>query len=237
MKKKNKIVKAIILAGGYSRRMNLRLPKQLAKIDNKPILAYSIDAFEKCRQIDSIILAVHKKYILKFRNLIKKYAYKKIEQLVIGGKTRQQSVFNALRETNNCDYVVIHDGVRPFVTQRVILRVIKAVKRFGAVTCAVKVVDTMVEAKQGFIDSVHCRDRLWHLQTPQAFKFDLVLQAHQNSRAKRIFDASDDAQLLLGLKRKVKLIEGSYKNIKITTKSDLLLAKRLKKVRRTMSLQ
>ena len=225
---KNKAIKAIILAGGYSKRMNLKTPKQLVKIDNKPLLAYTLGVFERCKSIDSIILVVHKRYILPCRNLVKKYRYKKVEQFCLGGRTRQQSVFNALKKIRDCDYVVIHDGVRPFVTQRIISRVIKAAKLFDAATCAVRATDTMVEAKGGYIGSVLCRDKLWRIQTPQAFKFDLIFKAHQKAKAKKVFDASDDAQLLLGLKKKVKLIKGSYKNIKITTKSDLVLAKRLK---------
>ncbi|MCQ9208470.1 MAG: 2-C-methyl-D-erythritol 4-phosphate cytidylyltransferase [Omnitrophica bacterium] len=224
---KDKVIKAIILAGGYSRRMKLKVPKQLLKIEKKPILAYSLDAFERCKLIKSIVLVVHKKYVSQCRNLVKKYRYKKIEQLCLGGRTRQQSVFNALTRIKDCNYVIIHDGVRPFVTKKIISQVLKAVKKFGAATCAVKAVDTTVEAKQGSIDSVLSRQKLWHIQTPQAFKFNLILKAHRNARAKKIFAASDDAQLLLNSKKKIKLINGSYSNIKVTTKSDLLLAKKL----------
>ena len=229
MKNKDKIIKAIILAGGYSKRMGLGVPKQLVKIGNKPLLVYTLDVFEKCKQIDSIILVGPGKYIRQCCDLVKKQRYKKVEQLVVGGKTRQQSVFNALRRTINCDYVLIHDGVRPFITQRIISRTIKAVKEFGAVTCAIKATDTIVEAKKDYIGSLLCRDKLWRIQTPQAFKFDLIFKAHRKAKAKRIFDASDDTQLLLALKKKVKLLEGSYRNIKVTTMADLLLTKKLKR--------
>lgn len=237
MKKKNEVVKAIILAGGYSKRMNLKVPKQLAKIDNKPILAYTLDVFEECKAIDSIILVVHKKIIQQSRKLIKKYGYKRIKQLCLGGRTRQQSVFNALQKIRDCDYVVIHDAVRPFVTERNISRVIRTVKKFDAVTCAVKAIDTIVEAEQSFIGTTFHRDKLWHIQTPQAFRFDLILKAHQKAKAERIFNASDDAQLLLGLKKEVKLVEGSYKNIKVTTMSDLLLIRKLKKTTQSILLK
>ncbi len=229
MHNKTQIIKAIILAGGYSKRMNLKIPKQMAKIDNKPILAYTLDVFERCKAIDSIILVVHKKIVQQSRSLIKKCGYKKIGQLCLGGETRQQSVFNALTMIRDCDYVIIHDGVRPFVTEDSILRIIRSVKMFGAVTCAVKAIDTIIEAKENFIGRTLCRDVLWHIQTPQAFRFDLILQAHQKAKAEGIKNVSDDAQLLLGLKKKVKLIEGSYKNIKVTTMADLLLIKKLKK--------
>ncbi len=229
MKNKKKVIKAIILAGGYSTRMNLRIPKQMAKIDNKAIVAYTLDVFERCKAIDNIILVVHKKIVRQSRNLIKKYGYKKIEQLCLGGSSRQQSVFNALKMIRNCDYVIIHDGVRPFVTEDNILKIIRSVKMLGAVTCAVKAIDTIVEAKENFIGRTLCRDVLWHIQTPQGFRFDLLFKAHQKAKAEGIKNVSDDAQLLLGLKKEVKLIEGSYKNIKVTTMSDLFLIKKLKK--------
>jgi len=228
MKKKIQIIKAIILAGGYSRRMNLKVPKQLVKINKKPLLAYTLDRFERCKAIDSIILVVHKKIIHQCRNLIRRYNYKKIEQLVVGGRTRQKSVFNALRRIRDCDYVIIHDGVRPFVTQKIISRIIKAVKNSGAVTYAVKATDTIVEAEKGFIDHFLCRNRLWHIQTPQAFKFDLIFQAQRKARLKRILNSTDDAQLVLKLKKnKIRIIKGNRKNIKITRPFDLYLAKLL----------
>ena len=227
MKNKTQVIKAIILAGGSSRRMNLKVPKQLAKIGNKPLLAYTLDTFERCKAIDSIILVVHKKIILQCRNLIKKYGYKKIKQLVIGGRTRQKSVFNALCKIRDCDYVIIHDGVRPFITQKIISRIIKAVKNSGALTCAVKATDTIVEAKEGFIDCFLCRNTLWHIQTPQAFKFDLIFQAHREARLKKIFNSTDDARLVLKVGNKIKVIKGSRKNVKITRPFDFYLAKLL----------
>ena len=222
---KNKIIKAVILAGGSSQRLKAAVPKQLLKINNKPLLVYTLEVFQRCKAVNSIILVVHKKYIIQCHNLIKSYRLKKIEQLIIGGRTRQQSVFNALRAIKDCGYVVIHDGARPFVTEKNILEAIKAVKTFKAVTCAVKATDTIVETKATFIGTMLPRNKLWHIQTPQAFKFDLLFKAHQKARSENIFNSSDDAQLLLGLKKRVKLIEGSYKNIKITSKPDLLLCK------------
>ena len=229
---KNKIVKAIILAGGYSKRIDSRVPKQLLKIEKKSILAYTLDVFEKYKQIDSIILVANRKYIPQFRNLIKKHRYKKIEQVCLGGRTRQQSVFNALKKTKNCDYVIIHDGVRPFVTRRIISRAIKAAKEFGAAACAVKAVDTIVAADKGYIDSLLCRNKLWHIQTPQAFKFDLILHAHLNARSKKIFDSTDDAQLAMKFGKKVIIVQGSYQNLKISSPFDLYLARLLLQNRR-----
>lgn len=227
--KRNLTTKAIIVAGGYSRRLKLPVPKQLTKVNRKPIVAYSLDLFEKCRAIDSIILVAQHKYLTTFKRLIKQYAYQKVECLCFGGATRQQSVFRGLQQVRNCDYVLIHDAVRPFVTEKIILDVLKAAKQFGAATSAVPTKDTIVQVKKGFIELTLSRSKLWHIQTPQAFKFKLLYQAHQYARAKAITDASDDAQLLLRIKKKVKLIEGSYENIKITTAFDLLLAEELAK--------
>jgi len=117
--------------------------------------------------------------------------------------------------------------VHPFVEQKIILDIIRQVKTFGAATCAVKAIDTIVEQKGGFIGTTLCRDRLWHIQTPQGFKFNLIYQAHQKAKARGIKNASDDAQLILKFSNKVKIIEGSYQNLKITTPSNLYLARAL----------
>lgn len=232
MKNKNSVVKVIILAAGHSKRMKLTIPKQLVKINHKPLTAYTLDVFEKSRLIDGIILVVPQKYLQQFHHLLKKYRYKKIEQVVLGGETRQQSVFNALKKIQVCDYVIIHDGVRPLISQRIIPQIIQAVKKYQAVTTAVKAIDTIVEAKDDYIDSSLCRNKLWHIQTPQAFKLSLILKAHQKAKAKKIVNVSDDAQLVLQLGKTVKLIRGSCQNIKVTTKPDLTLFRELKNSRR-----
>lgn len=239
------MTKAIILAAGYSKRINLKMPKQLVKIGARPLITYTLDVFQRHKAIDSIILVAPKKHIPKFNNLIKKYGYEKIEQLCPGGSSRQQSVFKALRKVRNCDYVVIHDGVRPFITPEIISKVIEAAKGLGAATCAVRAIDTIVEAKGHFINSVPCRNKLWHIQTPQAFKFNLIYQAHRKAYLSKTLNSTDDTQLVLKFADKVspvrnlvtsrkvavsngvRLIKGDYKNLKITTPDDLYLAKRL----------
>jgi 2-C-methyl-D-erythritol 4-phosphate cytidylyltransferase len=225
---KNKVIKAIILAGGYSRRMKLNTPKQMLKLNNKPLLLYTLDVFERCRAIDDIVLVVHRNLATRCRRLIKRYGYKKIEQLTVGGSTRQQSVFNGLKDIGDCDYVVVHDGVRPFVNQDIIIDVLKAAKRYGAATSAVRAVNTIAQERDGLISRILAREKIWQVQTPQGFKSDLILRAHRAARKSKIFNASDDAQLVLRLNKQVKPVAGSHRNIKITTKSDLALAKRIK---------
>ncbi|NQT00083.1 MAG: 2-C-methyl-D-erythritol 4-phosphate cytidylyltransferase, partial [Candidatus Omnitrophica bacterium] len=193
---KKKVIKAIILAGGSSKRMKLKLPKQLVKIGNKPLLAYTLDVFERSKAVESIILVCHKDIMQRCRNLVKRYNYNKIEQLCAGGASRQQSVFNALRVINGCDYVIVHDGVRPFVTDQIITEAVKAAKRFKAVSCAVPVTDTIVEAKGNFIARTLTRNKLWQIQTPQVFKLDLLIRAHQAAKRNKIFNSTDDAQMV-----------------------------------------
>ncbi|MFH1245630.1 MAG: 2-C-methyl-D-erythritol 4-phosphate cytidylyltransferase [Candidatus Omnitrophota bacterium] len=229
--KRKKIVRAIVLAGGYSRRMKMDVPKQVLNIAGRPLLAYTLDVFEQTKEIDSIILVSHKKIISRCQSLIAEYGFKKVEQICPGGRTRQESVFNALKEIKPCTYVLVHDGVRPLLTEKIILDIIKAVKRFKAASCAIKATDTIVEAKSGMLNAVLSRDKLWQIQTPQAFRFDLLLRAHNQARERKIKDASDDAQLMLALRRKVKLVTASPGNIKVTTPADLSLLKGLMQAR------
>lgn len=224
-------IKAIIVAGGYSRRLKSSVPKQLLKVNQKALVAHSLDVFEKCKAIKSIILVGQGKYLPHFKRLIKQYGYRKIECVCLGGATRQESVFSGLKQIQGCDYVIIHDGVRPFVTEKIILDVLNDAVTFGASAAAVRAKDTIVKARGNFINKTLLRDRLWHLQTPQGFKFKLIYQAHKHAKAIGISSASDDAQLLLKIKKKVKLTQGCYSNIKITTAFDLFLAQNMMKGR------
>lgn len=226
-----KTIRAIVLAGGYSRRMKLDVPKQMLDIAGRPMLAYTLEVFEKTRAIDGIILVSHKKILAQCRDLLARYGLSKVEQICPGGRTRQESVFNALREIKQCDYALVHDGARPLVTEEIILDVLKAARRFQSATCAVKATDTIVESEDGMIKAALDRDKLWQIQTPQAFRFDLLLRAHKRARERGIKDAGDDAQLVLALKQRVKLVAAVPGNIKVTTPADLSLLKGLMQAR------
>ena len=232
MKSRKAAVKALILAGGYSKRIHLATPKQLVKINGRPLLAVTLDIFNSVRAIESIVLVINKKFSSQCHKLVNDYGYKKIEKIVLGGKSRQESVFNGLRNIKNCDYVVIHDSVRPFVTKKMVSNMIQAVKKYDAVTYAVGAIDTIVEAKDNLMSKVFRRDRIFNIQTPQAFKFDLILNAHNEARAAKVLNSSDDAQLVLKFGAQVKILEGGYQNLKITTSFDLRLAKLLLQKRR-----
>ncbi|MFC1699018.1 2-C-methyl-D-erythritol 4-phosphate cytidylyltransferase [Candidatus Omnitrophota bacterium] len=224
---KKKRVKALVLAAGYSQRIKSKVPKQLIKINRKPLLAYTLKVFERCSAIDSVILVTQPGLLDQCQRLVNRYRLAKVEQICLGGATRQQSVFNALSAIEDCDYLLIHDGVRPLVNQEIILRVVKELRRFNAVSCAVRAVDTIVEAKGAFLTKSLRRNQLWQIQTPQAFKLDWLIQAHRQARKEKIFNASDDAQLVLRYRGKVRLTEGSYLNLKVTHPLDLKLVKLL----------
>lgn len=229
MKNDLRQVRAIVLGGGYSTRIKGNVPKQLAGVAGRPLLAYTLDIFEGLPEIAGIVLVANKKYLAQFQGLVKRYRYKKIERICGGGRTRQQSVFNALIRIKPCAYVLIHDGVRPFVSAKDIREVIRVARKYGAATSAVKTVDTIVEGKGGLVKRIPPRNRLWNIQTPQAFKYQWIYQAHQKAKAQGCRDKSDDAQLVMGSGKKVKLVPGEYRNFKVTTMWDMDLARMILK--------
>lgn len=227
MKKSNeKHVSSIIVAAGKGLRMNLDVNKQYIKIDGIPILARTIQAFEECSQVDEIILVVNEYDIVYCKqNIIDAFGFSKVKTIVSGGAERQESVYNGLLQLNKaCDIVLIHDGARPFIDSDGIIKSIQAADMFGAACIAVPVKDTIKSADdEGFVHMTLDRSKLWSIQTPQTFKYDIVMQAHQ-SAAEAGFKGTDDAVLVERLGHRLKLVTGSYYNIKITTKEDLVLA-------------
>jgi len=218
-------VSAVIAAGGRGRRMNSSLSKQFLCIKGHPILSYTLNTFETLDKIQEIVLVVGKADMDYTREqIIKKYRYKKV-RLIEGGQERQDSVYNGLRAVApQTDIVVIHDAVRPFVKKNMILESIEAAKNYGAVGVAVPVKDTIkVVGENGIIKNTPERKYLWAIQTPQTFKYDLIVYAHEKAR-KDGFYGTDDAVLVERLGHDVKIIEGAYENIKITTPEDIIIA-------------
>ena len=213
---------AIIVCSGVGKRMGANLPKQFIQIKNKPIVCYTIDKFENCEKIDEIIIVTNNDYIQFFKeDIIKKYNYKKIKYVISGGKERLNSVYNGL----NCikdknSIVLIHDGVRPFVENNDILNIIENTKKYDACILGVKTKDTIKICNNGFIQQTPNRDDVYLAQTPQAFKFDLIKKAYDYAINNNIF-ITDDASAVECIGYSVKIVEGSYKNIKITTSEDL----------------
>lgn len=218
---------AIILAGGAGKRMGAATNKQFLLIDNKPIIVHTLQIFEECRAVDGIYLVVNQKDLpLIQEEILETYRFNKILKLVIGGRLRQDSVRNGLEAIEKpCDIVIIHDGARPFVSPSFIDKGIFLMEMFDAVIPALPVKDTIkIVSKEGFVQKTLERDSLWHVQTPQTFKYDLIMRAYKEGAAKKLY-GYDDATFLEYMGKKVKVIEGSPYNIKITTPEDLIIAR------------
>jgi 2-C-methyl-D-erythritol 4-phosphate cytidylyltransferase/2-C-methyl-D-erythritol 2,4-cyclodiphosphate synthase len=222
---------AIIPAGGAGKRLKAHVAKQYLFLDHMPVLVRTLKVFQKSKVIDNIILALPPDDLVSVRQeLIDKYGLTKITTVVAGGKERQDSVRNCLATINGkCDVVVIHDAVRPFVTQELIRQVITAAKIAGAAAAGVKAKDTIKETKKdNMVAATIPRQNLWLTQTPQAFKFELLKEAYKSAYDEKFY-GTDDASLVERIGKKVKMIEGSYENIKITTQEDILIADALMK--------
>jgi 2-C-methyl-D-erythritol 4-phosphate cytidylyltransferase len=219
-------VSAIIPAAGSGARMG-GIKKPYIDLAGKPILAHTLTIFQQCPLVNSIVVVTAKDDEARcVQDVVTTYGIDKSLSIVAGGDTRQESVFNALQElSSNTDVVVIHDAVRPFVTEEMILQSIDNANQYGSAIVAVPVKDTIKESDDdGFVMKTLDRYRLWAIQTPQTFKYDLIMKAHLYARDNSI-QATDDAFLIEQIGHKVKLIMGSYENIKITTPDDLVIAK------------
>lgn len=216
---------AIILAGGKGKRMGAPVSKQFIEIDDKPVIYYTIKKFEEVKEINEIILVLPKDEIDYFKNNIQNRFDFNISRIIEGGAERQDSVYNALRAVEDADVVLIHDGARAFVTHEIIKNGIRYAKEYGAAAPGVMPKDTIkVKDKDSFSKDTPIRERLVAVQTPQCFNYSLIKECHENvKREKKI--VTDDTMVVEQYGHNVYLYEGDYKNIKITTKEDLILAK------------
>lgn len=209
-------VNAIIPAGGTSSRFGNK-NKLLEKINNKEVIKYTVEAFEKS-EVDEIIICANISIMDELKEIFKNSQKVKI---IEGGATRQESVFNGLH-ASECDYVLIHDGARPMITTDMINLAIEEVITKKALTVATKTIDTIKEVSDGKIIKTIDRAKLYNTQTPQAFEYNLIKNAHQKLYGQNF---TDDAGMLEQLGETVYIINGSYKNIKITTQNDIQIAK------------
>ena len=209
-------VNAIIPAGGTSSRFGNK-NKLLEKINNKEVIKYTVEAFEKS-EVDEIIICANISIMDELKEIFKNSQKVKI---IEGGATRQESVFNGL-QASECDYVLIHDGARPMITTDMINLAIEEIITKKALTVATKTIDTIKEVSDGKIIKTIDRAKLYNTQTPQAFEYNLIKNAHQKLYGQNF---TDDAGMLEQLGETVYIINGSYKNIKITTQNDIQIAK------------
>lgn len=219
-------IAAIILAAGQGKRMKSKIQKQYLLLKENPVLYYSIRAFEQS-SVDTIVLVTGKEEMLYCKEeIIKRYNFQKIDYITEGGRERCHSVYKGLQALpKDIEYVLIHDGARPFVTKQMIEDTITAVKEYKACVVGMPVKDTIkITNTDQFSIQTPERQYVWAVQTPQAFSFELVWKAYSMLMEKEI-PVTDDAMVVeTFLHYPVKLIEGSYKNIKITTPEDLIVA-------------
>lgn len=220
---------AIILAAGKSTRMGDGIDKAFLSLVNKPVVAWSLLAFERSPEIDRIVLVVRKDQMLASKAVVKMFGISKIDKIVAGGSKRQESVQAGLAA---CDldtrYVVIHDGARPCVTPEVIGEVVKAVKKSEAVTVGRPVVDTLKRcAKATTVTETVSRERLWSVQTPQAFQLRVLRKAYAALDPKT--EVTDDCQAVELSGVTVKIVENFKPNFKVTTPEDIQLVSQILK--------
>lgn len=224
---------AIVLAAGQGKRMGSDVAKQFLLLDGKPVLYYSLKNFEESLVDDVILVTGDGMQDYCRENIVKKYGFQKVRAIVTGGKERYHSVAYGLRAVeSDCDYVLIHDGARPFANPSIIERGMEAVVKYGACVVGMPVKDTIkISDENGFCESTPNRNRVWLIQTPQIFSYPLIHGAYEKllQEEKRLLEKgvaiTDDAMVAeLFTDHKVKFVEGSYQNIKLTTPEDLEIA-------------
>lgn len=218
---------AVVLAAGQGKRMNSKVQKQYLLIREKPVLYYTLKAFEESELISEIVLVTGNEEIEYCRKeIVEKYGFKKVQKITAGGKERYHSVYEGLRAIEAADYVLIHDGARPFVDGKTIARACEAVKLYQACVVGMPVKDTIkIADEDGFAKNTPDRRKIWQVQTPQTFSFSLIKEAYEKLLEKEPEGITDDAMVVeMMTDYKVKLVEGSYQNIKITTPEDLKIA-------------
>lgn len=219
-------IEAIVPAAGSGTRMGSKTKKQYLALDGIPLVGYALKTMEASPIVQNIVVVVSPGEEEYCRSaVVDKLGLNKVAAIVPGGKERQDSVYNGLLALSpEIDIVVIHDGARPLFSLDILESVIAAAQTHGAATCAVPAKDTIKMADEGnFVTGTLPRDRTWLVQTPQAFRYELIIKAHRSARAGGLL-ATDDTALVESLGGKVKVVMGSYGNIKITTPEDLDVA-------------
>ena len=221
----------VIVAAGTGSRMKMGINKQFIKLEEKEIIAYTIEKFYNNSNIEDIVVVVKEDESEFFKKeILDKYNFKNIK-IAYGGKERQDSVYNGLKSLDKkCDVVLIHDGARPFVSDKIIYNCIEEVKEHKAIVVGVPVKDTIkiIDNDKNIVDTPN-RSVLWAVQTPQTFDYNILIDAYKDA-FKSGFYGTDDAMLVERIGYKVKMVEGSYNNIKITTQEDLSVGSQILKI-------
>ncbi len=219
---------AIVLAGGKGSRMESDIQKQYMMLNGRPLITYALDAFE-ASLADDIVLVTGEEDVEYVRTeIVTVFGYSKVSAVVAGGRERYHSVYEGLRAMENCDYVLIHDGARPLITTEIISRAAEGAMSYQSCVVAMPVKDTIkiADSEEYGIETPD-RNRLWQIQTPQAFSYDVIREAYDWLMGNENYQQgiTDDAMVVEKYTgNPVKLIKGSYMNLKVTTPEDLLIA-------------
>jgi 2-C-methyl-D-erythritol 4-phosphate cytidylyltransferase len=218
----------IIPAAGQGKRMGVGKNKLLLELDEIPVLIHTLRVFESDEECESIILAIHPKDEMEFKTLLENYKITKVTHIVSGGKERQHSIYNALKKVSGNGVILVHDAARPFVKKEHIHRLMENAEKYGAAILGVPAKDTMKKVLDGKVVETVERTSLWAVQTPQAFRMSILLEANELAE-KENFVGTDDASLVERLSVPIKMVEGDYDNIKLTTPEDLFFAEAILK--------
>jgi len=226
------MITAILLAAGDSLRLKSRVtPKQFLKLGKKKLYQFSLETFIKHKKIDQIILVINDKFISQVQDEIKPYSKLKTIHVVAGGKTRQESSYLGLQYAKlhiKPDYVLIHDVARPMISTVLVDALISKLKNYPAMTLARQINDSLfVVDDKATLNNYLGKNDIYLSQTPQAFEFETILEAHEHARQLKIKTAIDDASLLFLMGKKVHVVMGSRMNFKVVTEDDLLLLEKL----------
>lgn len=222
--------KVILPAAGRGKRMGAGINKLLLELDGVPVLIHTLLAFERDENCQGIILAVNPDEQDEMASLLKRYKIYKPVKFAEGGSERQQSVYSGLKQAGREGLILVHDAARPFITKSLIRQLAEAAERDGAAVLAVPVKDTVKKVTGNHVAETIERSSLWAVQTPQAFRISVLLEAH--AKAERdCFLGTDDASLVERLPHPVAVVHGDYNNIKLTTREDLVFAEAILKQR------
>lgn len=217
---------AVILAAGRGSRMESKVQKQFLDLDGYPLIYYALHTFQQSC-VDDIVLVTGQDAVSYCRTeIVEKYQFHKVSRIVSGGSERYLSVYNGLCAAENTDIVLIHDGARPFVTEELIERTIRAAEQYGSGIAAVPAKDTVRLADaNGFVVQTPARESVWMMQTPQTFQYNQIMSAYEMVVHEKMDHITDDAMVMeQTLRKSVKLVLGSYRNLKITTPEDMEIA-------------
>lgn len=216
---------AIVVAAGSGTRMQSNVKKPYLDIAGVPMMIRTLTVLEQSPVVKDVVLVIGEQDLKHAKGLIEQYGLRKITRYVPGGPERQDSVHNGVRAVDeHADLILVHDGARPFITREDVENVVLEASRYGVATLATPVKDTIKKVANGFVQETIPRQTLFSIQTPQAFQAEILREAHQQA-AEQNYRGTDDASLAEWLGHPVRIVEGSYRNIKITTPEDLLIAK------------